>query len=176
MLKDSSSFSINYLQESKLPSLLEQTLLVNKRIIWQNYFNNSIHKEFTISYLTTGQTWPSLNVRFAQIDQFIYLDKTLNFIQSPNTINQLHLKAQWNFKYKFITSQHILNCHILKPDPTGWTGLYSYHDLIFKLKFLEGIVKFSLDQIYKYSSLTTSLDSIHYLGNILKAMKATIKN
>ncbi|MBK7232596.1 MAG: hypothetical protein IPH93_10120 [Saprospiraceae bacterium] len=135
LLKDSSSFSINYLQESKLPSLLEQTLLVNKRFIWQNYFNNSIHKEFTISYLTTGQTWPSLNVRFAQIDQFIYLDKTLNFIQSPNTINQLHLKAQWNFKYKFITSQHILNCHILKPDPTGWTGLYSYHDLIFKLKF-----------------------------------------
>jgi len=134
-LTDSSSFSVNYLQESKIPSLLEQTLLVNKRIIWQNYFINSLYKEFTLSYQTTSQIWPNVNVRLAQIDQFIYLDKSLKFNQSSNTINHLHIKAQWNFSFKFLSSQNLLNYHILTPDPAGWTGLYSYHDLIFKLKF-----------------------------------------
>ncbi|MBK9272663.1 MAG: hypothetical protein IPM48_13830 [Saprospiraceae bacterium] len=134
-LKDSSTISLNFYLESKIPSLLEQTLHVNGRLIWQNDFQNTKSEEIKIEYQSSKSNLPSFFFRAVWISDLIYLDSNLIFRQTKENIRQINIRGSYLFKFRFLRSAHQINLHWVQPDPAGWTGLFTTHDMMFRLKF-----------------------------------------
>jgi len=80
---------------------------------------------------------PKLEIKFALVDQLIYMDASRQFTQDNRILKHLHIRVQENLTLKRWNSHHELNLHNLSPDPAGWTGWYTYHDLSYKASFFK---------------------------------------
>lgn len=128
--------------ESRIPSLLEQNLYVNKRSIWQHDFENTKVISHELKLRPGRKYLPELSLSFHNYRGFIFLDSTQVLNQQGSSIRHLHIQGRETLRWKWFRSNHEFNIHILNPDPSGWTAWYSYHDLGIETRFFGKFSKF----------------------------------
>lgn len=123
--------------ESATPSWQQLYLIANKREIWNHDFKNVLKNTYSFDFEPKNSFLPKLEVKFALVDQLIYMDVSKQFTQDNRILKHLHIRVQENLTLKRWNSHHELNLHHLSPDPAGWTGWYTYHDLSYKASFFK---------------------------------------
>ncbi|MBK7694339.1 MAG: hypothetical protein IPI30_08435 [Saprospiraceae bacterium] len=123
--------------ESATPSWQQLYLIANDRAIWENDFKNVLKNNYSIELQPKKSFLPKLQLGYALIDQLIYMDASRKFLQEGRILQHLHLKVNETLTFRRWSSHHELNLHRLSPDPAGWTGWYTYHDLSYKASFFK---------------------------------------